>query len=68
VITTLALGTPPPLGSETVPESVPPATCAWAAAEKNMLSMKIIAATRPNECATEEVLIVKDPNPQLGGA
>jgi len=30
--------------------------------------MKIIVARRPHECATEEVLIVKDSNPQLGGA
>jgi hypothetical protein len=68
VITTLALGTPPPLGSVTVPERVPPATWAWAAVEKTMLNMKIIAAKQPDQCLTEPVLIVKGLTPQLGGA
>jgi len=38
-----------PDGSETVPDSVPPETCAWSAAGKAIAPSKIIAANAQND-------------------
>jgi hypothetical protein len=54
VISTLAFGMPLPEGSETVPENVPPATCATAGTENKITSRRKIDALRPNECTAAE--------------
>jgi hypothetical protein len=49
LITSFACGIPDPFVSDTVPESVPPATCARVGAEVMMESIRKTAVVRPNE-------------------